>query len=232
MGRIPLAWPWGIVPELLLFEKKGLIPALQQLLVSMLLSIFNWNKTLEIVKMTHQEYSKLLRRSTKLVKNEREITVMVMVEIPKGSRNKYEFDQERRRFKFDRMLFSAVHYPSDYGFILDTLAGDGDALDALVLVWEPTFPGCIIEARPVGLFKMWDEKGADEKILCVPVSDPMWNYIKSLSDVPPHLLKEIANFFSIYKELEPKKTGVESWEDRESAIKVIKDSQRRYAEQH
>ncbi len=133
--------------------------------------------------------------------------------------------------KFDRMLFSAVHYPSDYGFILETLAQDGDPLDALVLVWEPTFPGCLIEARPVGLFKMWDENGPDEKILSVPIRDPFWNYIKSLSDVPPHLLKEIEHFFSIYKELEEKKTGVEGWEDREAAIKIIKESQERYRKQ-
>ncbi len=157
----------------------------------------------------------------------KEMTVMVMVEIPKGSRNKYEFDKDKRLLKFDRMLFSAVHYPSDYGFILDTLAEDGDSLDALVLVWEPTFPGCIIEAKPVGLFKMWDEKGPDQKILCVPVSDPFWNYIENLSQVPQHLLQEIEHFFKIYKELEKKKTGVEGWEDRESAIKIIIESQQR-----
>ncbi|HVP77128.1 MAG TPA: inorganic diphosphatase [Thermodesulfobacteriota bacterium] len=157
----------------------------------------------------------------------KEMTVMVMVEIPKGSRNKYEFDKDKRLLKFDRMLFSAVHYPSDYGFILDTLAEDGDSLDALVLVWEPTFPGCLIEARPVGMFKMWDEKGPDQKILCVPISDPFWNYIQNLSEVPPHLLQEIEHFFKIYKELEKKKTGVEGWEDRESAIKIILESQQR-----
>ena len=160
-----------------------------------------------------------------------DMIVNVMVEIPKGSQNKYEYDREKKRLKFDRMLFSAVHYPSDYGFILDTLAGDGDALDALVLVWEPTFPGCIIEAKPVGLFRMWDEKGPDEKILCVPVADPHWNYIGNLSDVPPHLLKEIEHFFAIYKELEAKKTGVEGWEDRESAVKIINESYQRYREQ-
>lgn len=108
------------------------------------------------------------------------------------------------------------------------MAEDGDSLDALVLVWEPTFPGCLIEARPVGLFKMWDEKGPDQKILCVPISDPLWNYIASLSDVPPHLLKEIEHFFSIYKDLEEKKTGVEGWEDRDAAMKVIRESQKRY----
>jgi inorganic pyrophosphatase len=92
---------------------------------------------------------------------------------------------ERKALRFDRMLFSAVHYPSDYGFILDTLAPDGDPLDALVLVGEPTFPGCIIETKPIGLFKMWDEKGPDEKILCVPTADPLWNHIQQLSDLPP-----------------------------------------------
>ena len=154
--------------------------------------------------------------------------VNVMIEIPKGSRNKYEYDKEKKRVKFDRMLFSPVHYPTDYGFIQDTLALDGDALDALVLVWEPTFPGCIIDAKPVGLFKMRDEKGPDEKILCVPLYDPLWNHIESLADVTPHLLKEIEHFFSIYKELEEKKIGVEGWEDRESAIRIIKQSQQRY----
>ncbi len=157
--------------------------------------------------------------------------VSVMIEIPKGSRNKYEYDKVKKRLKFDRMLFSSVHYPSDYGFIQETLALDGDALDALVLVWEPTFPGCIIDARPVGLFKMWDEKGPDEKILCVPVYDPLWNHIESLSDVPPHLLKEIEHFFTIYKELEEKKTGVEGWEDRESAIRIVRQSRQRFKKQ-
>jgi inorganic pyrophosphatase len=157
-----------------------------------------------------------------------ELIITVVVEIPKGSRNKYEYDQKRKALKFDRMLFSAVHYPSDYGFIIDTLAQDGDPLDALVLVWEPTFPGCVIETKPVGLFKMWDEKGPDEKILCVPIADPFWNYIENLSDVPPHLLKEIEHFFTVYKDLEKKKTGVEGWQDRDSAIKIIEEAQKRY----
>ena len=157
-----------------------------------------------------------------------DVLVTVMIEIPKGSRNKYEFDRSSGTIKFDRMLFSAVHYPSDYGFILDTLAQDGDSLDALVLVWEPTFPGCIIEARPVGLFRMWDEKGPDEKILCVPVMDPLWNHIRKLSDVPPHLLKEIEHFFRVYKDLEKKKTGVEGWENRRSALRVIAECRQRH----
>ena len=172
-----------------------------------------------------------LSRERGVAAKKEQLSVTVMIEIPKGSRNKYEYDKEKRVLRFDRMLFSAVHYPSDYGFIPDTLAQDGDPLDALVLVWEPTFPGCLIEARPVGLFKMWDEKGPDEKILCVPVSDPLWNYIESLADVPPHLLKEIAHFFAIYKDLEEKKTGVEGWEDCEAALKVIRESQHRYRNQ-
>ncbi|MFQ5853911.1 MAG: inorganic diphosphatase [Candidatus Binatia bacterium] len=155
-------------------------------------------------------------------------SVAVFIEIPKGSRNKYEYDKDQKVIKFDRMLFSAVHYPSDYGFIFETLALDGDPLDALVMVWEPTFPGCTIEARPVGLFKMVDEKGPDEKILCVPLHDPLWNHIERLSDVPPHLLKEIEHFFSIYKDLEEKLTEVEGWEDREAALAVIQEAQERY----
>jgi inorganic pyrophosphatase len=151
-----------------------------------------------------------------------------MIEIPKGSRNKYEYDKTRKVIRFDRMLYSSVHYPSDYGFILDTWARDEDPLDALVLVWEPTFPGCLIDAKPVGVFKMRDEKGYDEKILCVPINDPQWNHVKDLKDAPPHLLREIDHFFQVYKELEDKKTEVEGWEGRESAEKIILESQKRH----
>ena len=157
-----------------------------------------------------------------------EMILTILIEIPKGSRNKYEYDKERKIIRFDRMLFSAMHYPSDYGFIVETLAEDADPLDALVLVSEPTFPGCLIEAKPVGLFRMRDEKGPDEKILCVPLGDPHWNFIQELSDVPPHLLIEIEHFFRIYKELEKKKTGVEGWEDRASAVKAVHASRKRY----
>ncbi len=154
----------------------------------------------------------------------------VMIEIPKGSRNKYEYDRERRILKFDRMLFSSMHYPSDYGFFLDTLSEDGDPLDALVLVWEPTFPGCLIDVKPVGVFKMRDEKGPDEKILCVPITDPLWNHTEKLADVPPHLLKEIEHFFTVYKDLESKKVEVDGWEDRDVALRLIKESQKREKE--
>jgi inorganic pyrophosphatase len=149
----------------------------------------------------------------------------VIIEIPKGSRNKYEYDRDKKCFKLDRMLFSSMHYPSDYGYIVDTWAEDNDPLDALVLLTEPTFPGCLIEATPVGLFKMLDEKGLDHKILCVPVRDPQWNHIHRLADVPPHLLIEIEHFFDVYKELEHKKTVVEGWEDAEAARTVIRQAQ-------
>ena len=155
-------------------------------------------------------------------------TFDVMIEIPKGSRNKYEYDPEKRVIRFDRMLFSPVHYPADYGFIPETLALDGDPLDALVLVWESTFPGCVIEAFPIGLFMMRDEKGEDEKILCVPKNDPLWNYIESLEDVPPHLLREIEHFFDVYKDLEEKEVTIEGWRDKEEAIKVIRVAKERY----
>jgi inorganic pyrophosphatase len=152
----------------------------------------------------------------------------VIIEIPKGSRNKYEFDKAKKAFKLDRMLFSSMHYPSDYGFIDKTWAEDADPLDALVLLTEPTFPGCLIEAKPIGLFKMRDEKGLDHKILCVPINDPLWNHMNRLSDVAPHMLIEIEHFFDVYKELEHKKTDVLGWEDVESARQVIRDSQDRY----
>ncbi len=156
------------------------------------------------------------------------INIDVIIEIPKGSRNKYEYDSEKRAIKLDRMLFSAVHYPSDYGFIPETLGEDGDPLDALVLVTEPTFPGCVIESKPVGLFKMWDEKGPDEKIICVPIGDPYWNRIEKLEDLLPHLLKEIEHFFSIYKDLEEKKIGIDGWADRDEAIKIIEKAKERF----
>ncbi len=161
--------------------------------------------------------------------NKSEMVFDVLIEIPKGSRNKYEYDKEKGMMRFDRMLFSAVHYPSDYGFFPETLAEDGDPLDALVLVGESTFPGCLMAVKPIGLFKMWDEKGPDEKILCVPVADPLWNYIETLADVPPHLLKEIEHFFTIYKDLEKKKTGIEGWQmERSEALKIIAEAQQRY----
>jgi len=156
------------------------------------------------------------------------MNIDVIVEIPKGSRNKYEMHKEKNIIRFDRMLFSSVMYPTDYGFIPETLALDGDPLDALVLVWEPTFPGCLIETKPIALFKMRDEKGDDEKILTVPLSDPQWNHLTCLGDVPRHMLREIEHFFSIYKDLEGKKVEVLGWEDCDSAEEVIEASFKRY----
>ncbi len=148
--------------------------------------------------------------------------VLVTIEIPKGSRNKYEYDPELKGIKLDRMLFSSVHYPADYGFIVDTLAEDGDPLDAMVLVGEATFPGCLIVAQPIGVLVMWDEKGHDEKVLCVPVSDPQWSRLADLGDVSDGLLREIEHFFSIYKDLEMKETGVAGWQNAETAWSFIR----------
>jgi inorganic pyrophosphatase len=150
--------------------------------------------------------------------------VDVVVEIPKGSRNKYEYDPDLDAIVLDRMLFTSMQYPADYGYISGTLGGDGDTLDALVFVGEPTFPGCHIRARPVGLFRMRDEKGADEKILCVPPKDPMWSAAHDLADLQPGLLKEIEHFFQVYKDLEGGKVGTEGFGDRAEALDVIADA--------
>jgi inorganic pyrophosphatase len=160
-----------------------------------------------------------------------DLSLDVVVEIPKGSRNKYEYDHEKNVIRLDRMIFSSMFYPSDYGFVPDTLALDGDPLDVLVLVTEATFPGCVIEVRPIGIFKMTDEKGPDAKVLCVPVSDPNWDKIRDLSDVNPHLIREIEHFFQVYKDLEKKKVGIEGWEDKEYAVKTILESKERYIEE-
>jgi inorganic pyrophosphatase len=155
----------------------------------------------------------------------------VFVEVPMGSRNKYEFDKELGRFRLDRMLFSAVHYPGDYGYIDHTLAEDGDALDAMVILGAPTFPGCVITARVVGVMHMTDEQGPDAKIVGVPVDDPRWTHIVRLEDVPDHLTEEILHFFSIYKDLEDKKVSVEGWGGREEALDVVRESRERYQDE-
>jgi inorganic pyrophosphatase len=143
--------------------------------------------------------------------------IEVMVEIPRGSRNKYEYDHERHVMRLDRRLFSATVYPADYGFVPDTLGEDGDPLDALVLLDDPTFPGCLVRAHPVGVFWMSDEKGPDAKIICVPV-DPRSGQVHDLADLPQHLLDEIALFFEVYKTLEPgKESSTRGYEGREAA---------------
>jgi inorganic pyrophosphatase len=154
--------------------------------------------------------------------------VEVIVEIPQGSRNKYEMDHKTKRIRLDRMLFTSTVYPLDYGFIESTLAEDGDPLDALVWLDEPTFPGCLVTVRPVAVFWMSDEKGPDAKVLTVPAGDPRRAGVRDLGDVPPYLLAEIGHFFDIYKELEPhKSTDVRGWMDRVEAERVIKEAQAR-----
>jgi inorganic pyrophosphatase len=149
-----------------------------------------------------------------------------LVEIPKGSRNKYEWDEGLQAIRFDRFLFSSVVYPLDYGMIPDTLAEDGDPLDAMVAVSEPTFPGCVIPVKPIALFKMRDEKGEDDKIVCVPTHDPGWNTAETLDDIPAAMQQEITHFFSVYKQLEGKEVEVDGWRSREEALEVIADGRR------
>jgi len=153
-----------------------------------------------------------------------------MVEIPKGSRNKYEWDERLQAITFDRFLFSSVVYPLDYGMIPRTLAEDGDPLDAMVAVSEATFPGCVIPVKPIALFKMRDEKGVDDKVICVPLQDPNWNECEKLDDLPAQLQDEVSHFFSIYKTLEAKTVEVDGWFPREDALAVIEDSRRRWAQ--
>ena len=145
----------------------------------------------------------------------------MVVEIPKGSRNKYEMDHETGEIFLDRMLFTATRYPADYGFIPDTLAEDGDPLDIMALVSEPTFPGCRIRVRPIGVFLMEDQGHADHKVLSVPLGDPLWPNAENLDDIPAHVLSEVEHFFGVYKELEMKKTAVIGWRTREEALTVI-----------
>lgn len=146
----------------------------------------------------------------------------VMIEIPTGSRNKYEYDHENHVIRLDRRLFTATTYPADYGFVPDTLSNDGDPLDALVLVADPTFPGCMVRARILGVFFMRDEAGLDAKLMTVLEHDPQWDNANDITDLPKHLLNEIEHFFSIYKDLEPEKhTEVQGFEGREAAMKEL-----------
>lgn len=156
-------------------------------------------------------------------------TVEVLIEIARGSRSKYELDERTGRLRLDRVLYSSVHYPTDYGFIVDTLAADGDHLDALVLTEEPAIPGSLRTARPIGLLDMEDEKGRDEKILAVPTGDPRFADVKSLDDLPHHWRLEIQTFFDSYKELEGGKGAtVRGWRDAEAAWSAIAEAQRQY----
>lgn len=157
----------------------------------------------------------------------------VTIEIPQGQRNKYEMDHRTGRIRLDRMLFTATRYPADYGFVEDTLGNDEDPLDALVLVQEPTFPGCLIQSRAIGMFCMKDEKGRDDKIICVPATDPRTSDVQELEDIPEFHRLEIQHFFETYKDLEPG-TLVEDarWAGRAAAEEEIGAAYERRKQQH
>jgi inorganic pyrophosphatase len=153
--------------------------------------------------------------------------VVVFVEIPAGSRNKYELDPDLGGIVLDRRLFTSMSYPADYGFIEGTLGADGDPLDALVLVGDPTFPGCRIRARPVGVFYMTDEKGADEKVICASGYDPAWSRVHDIHDLQPEYRDEIEHFFQVYKDLERKKTATRGFGNKSEALRIIEEARDR-----
>ena len=154
---------------------------------------------------------------------------VVIIEIPAGSRNKYEYDHATGAIFLDRRLFTATRYPTDYGFFPDTLAEDGDPLDALVLVSDPTFPGCHIRVRPIGIFWMEDEHGPDAKVLAVPVGDPVSGRINTIEDIEAEQRNEIEHFFSIYKDLEANKhSSTRGWSGPEEAVSTIDEARERF----
>jgi inorganic pyrophosphatase len=157
--------------------------------------------------------------------------VEVVVEIPQGSRNKYEFDEKAGVMRLDRVLSSAVFYNFEYGFIDGTRADDGDHTDALILLAEPTFPGCHVTARPIGGLRMRDDKGDDFKVLCVALGDPLHSYIKTIDQVPKQRLREIEHFFATYKLLEDKHVDVSGWADIDHAHEVLQDDRKRWLAQ-
>ena len=156
--------------------------------------------------------------------------VTAVVEIPSGSRNKYELDKQSGLIRLDRVLYSSMHYPGDYGFIPRTLHEDNDPLDVLVRINEPTFPGCQIDCRPLGVLKMLDRGEPDDKILAVPSNDPYYHEIFDIADLSQHYLKEVEHFFHIYKDLEGRRVEIVGWEKSEVAADVIRESIARYQE--
>lgn len=156
------------------------------------------------------------------------IIVDAFIEIPAGSQNKYEFDKEQGVFRLDRVLFSPMHYPADYGYIPETLEQDGDPVDIMVLITNPTFPGCMIDARVVGVLSMEDDKGIDMKLLAVADKDPRYQQIQTIEDVAPHIRREIEYFFAVYKDLEGKKTTIHGWQGIDYAAEVIKRARAAY----
>lgn len=154
--------------------------------------------------------------------------VRMVVEIPKGSSNKYEYDRELLAFRLDRVLYSPVHYPGDYGFIPGTLATDGDPMDVLVLVEDPTFTGCVVEVRPIGVLNMVDQEQNDQKIIAVRNRDPVYQQVHTLDQIYPHLRRAVEHFFNIYKELEGRETSTLGWGDPIEARNVIVASRKGY----
>jgi len=157
--------------------------------------------------------------------------IEVMVEIPRGSRNKYEYNRLSSQFTLDRVLYSAIHYPADYGFVVGTLNEQAEPLDALVVVNEPTFPGCHIMARPIGLLDMVDEGGPDPKVLAVPLGDPRFRSVRGLRHLDPHWLREIENFFVTYKALESGWSEVHDWHGTAAALRKIEEARERFDRQ-
>jgi inorganic pyrophosphatase len=158
--------------------------------------------------------------------------IHVVVEVPKGSRNKYEYDKRTGAIRLDRVLYSSLHYPGDYGLIPQTYYEDGDPLDALVMVGEASFPACVIVARPIGLFKMVDKGQPDDKILCVPATDPIYRDVYDLPHIPQHFLAEVAHFFSVYKDLEGVHVKTVGWERAEKARERILHAVELYQQQY
>jgi inorganic pyrophosphatase len=180
------------------------------------------------VRRVPQDTREIHREAEETSEESNEQLVSAFIEIPRGSRNKYEFDEKAGVWRLDRVLYSSVHYPTDYGWIPNTLAEDGDHLDILVLVQEPTFPGCMIDARPLGGLDMEDEAGRDFKLLAVPAYDPRFSHYQTLDQVGPHWLREIETFFQTYKLLEDKETEVGEWHGREHALQVLRECRERY----
>jgi inorganic pyrophosphatase len=159
-----------------------------------------------------------------------EQTLRCLVEIPKGSRNKYRYDEELGGIKLERFLFSSVVYPTDYGFIPETLVEKGEALDAMVCVGAPTFPGCVIPVRLIAVFRTRDDAGQDDKLVCVPHADPNWSHLEDLDDIPGTLRTEIEHFYSMYKEPEGREVEVQGWFDREVAEEILAAARERWAQ--
>jgi inorganic pyrophosphatase len=156
--------------------------------------------------------------------------INAVIEIPHEGINKYEYDKKLHVFRLDRNLYSPVHYPGDYGFVPSTLANDGDPLDVLVLVDAPSFPGCVMEVRPIGVLEMLDQGVPDEKILCVGKNNPRYKDVVNFSQIYPHMLKEITHFFAIYKDLEGKRVEIKGWGDADFARSKVTEAKDRFLE--